>query len=199
MANRGNSYHYEKYLAEYERGSAAREVLYDNDYDYDYDENDVRREQRRRKLEKLHEQRIKENARRARANKSRTRQLENSRGINFYSCILLCLAAMVLYNLAVKYIDVNSSITAKKKEVTTVQSDYDTLKAMNDSNMEKINSSIDLKEIYNVAVNDLGMVFAGNNQKIKYIDNEASYVRNFEDIPDYDSNNVIDDVINTID
>lgn len=225
--DRGTSYHYKRYLAEFENGNAVKDI----DYDYDYDEYDTRRELRRERLEKLHEQRvrnqairereqreyeqrqererirleekkrkdlIKLNARKERAHASRLRQLENSRGINFLTCILFCIAAAVVYKLAIGYLDVNSSIKAKQKDIAIVQSDYETLKAMNDSTLEEIDSSIDLKSIYMTAVNELGMVFANENQVIEYENNESSYVRDFNDIPEIDKNNVIDDIISKL-
>ena len=201
MAQRNSSARYERYYREFENGSAAKNYSYD-DYDYDYDENDVRREERRIRVDELHEKyvirRQKERARNKRVQAARLKQLENLRGISLLTCVLFCIATFVVYKLAIGYLDVNSSIAQKRKEAIEIERQYDTLKAMNDSDLEEINASVDLKEIYNTAVNDLGMVFANNNQVVTYDDHEASYVRNYEDIPDLDGHNVVDDVLGVL-
>lgn len=196
MAQRKNFYRDSRiYYNTYEDGNAVRETSYDYDVDYD----DDRQSRRRKRIDRLHDKRIKEQAREERAKASRLRKLERSRGINLAACILFCIATAIVYNLARGYLDVNSSITAMEKQVAGIESSYDTLKAKNDSALEEINASVDLKAIYETAVNDLGMVFAQGNQIVEYEDNEASYVRNYEDIPEEEKNNIIDDILNSLD
>lgn len=194
MAMRRNSIH------SYEDGNAARNIGYERNYNYDYEEADDERAARRReKVDNLHERRVKRQARVERANASRLRMLEKSKGITLVSCIAFVVCTVVMYNLASSYLEVNSSITAAQKEIVKVESECDALKARNDSKLEEINSGIDLKEIYDVATNELGMVFAGDNQIVEFDDNEASYVRNYEDIPDTLPDNVYDDILASID
>lgn len=168
-------------------------------YEYDYSEHEYQRYVKRKdRIDRLHDKRVKAQARQERADAARLRRLENSRGVNMISCIIFCICAIAIYNLASSYLKVNSSITATQKEIAQVESDYDTLKAKNDSSLEEINSSIDLKSIYDIAVNELGMVFATDNQIIKYEDNEAAYVRDYEDIPDTQPNNPVEDIVDSI-
>ena len=103
-----------------------------------------------------------------------------------------------MYNLAVGYIDASSRITKMEKEISAYENDYASLKSKNDSELEKINSSIDYRKIYDIATKDLGMVFAKDNQIIEFDDTEASYVRVYESIPDVPVDNFIDDVLDSV-
>lgn len=201
MAYRRNSY-----PTYYESSNAARQLDYDYDenYEYGYEEREYSQEEfekfqkRKKKLDNLHDKRIKEQKRKNRAEASRVRTLEKSRGINLFSCVLFCIGTIMVYNLAVGYIDVSSRITKMEKEIVACESNYDSLKSKNDSELEKINSSIDYRQIYDIASKELGMVFAKDNQIIEFDDKEASYVRVYESIPDVPAENIVDDVLDSI-
>ena len=57
------------------------------------------------------------------------------------------------------------------------------IRSENDALETRINTSIDLDHIYDVAVRELGMVSANRGQIIRYKNTESEYVRQYEDIP----------------
>ena len=190
--NRRNSY-----PVYYEDSSAARQLEYDYDYEYSQEEYEKFRK-RKKKIDNLHDRRVKEQARKQRAEISRVRTLEKSRGINLFSCVLFCIGTILVYNLAVGYIDVCSNITKMENEISANESYYESLKSKNDSELEKINSSVDYRKIYDIASKDLGMVFAKDNQIIEFDDKETAYVRVYESIPDVPADNIVDDIVNNM-
>lgn len=176
---------------------AARKYNYNSYYEREFDGNAVR--ERNRKLDIQREQRRKADARRVarenRANASRLRKLEKSLGINLFSCIMLVGAAIVMFSLCFKVIQLGNDIDNVDKAVVTTQNEINDLKVSNNSAYQEINATVDLKEIYKVATVDLGMVFASDNQIITYEDNEAAYVRQYKNIPKEPKNNFFDDII----
>ena len=48
----------------------------------------------------------------------------------------------------------------------------------------RINTSIDLDNIYKIATEELGMVYANKDQVRMYNKTESEYVRQYEDIPE---------------
>ena len=48
----------------------------------------------------------------------------------------------------------------------------------------RINTSIDLDNIYKIATEELGMVYANKGQVRMYNKTESEYVRQYEDIPE---------------
>jgi len=176
---------------------AARNYNYNSYYEREFDGNAVR--ERNRKLDIQREQRRKEDARRTarenRANASRIRKLEKSLGINLFSCIMLVGAAIVMFSLCFKVIQIGNDIDDIDKAVVTTQNQISDLKVSNNSAYQEINATVDLREVYKVATKDLGMVFATDNQIITYEDNEAAYVRQYKTIPKEPKNNFFDDII----
>ena len=56
-------------------------------------------------------------------------------------------------------------------------------KAKNDELQTKINTSVDLSHIYQVATQELGMVYANPDQILLYDKTESEYVRQNNEIP----------------
>ena len=63
-----------------------------------------------------------------------------------------------------------------------LQDQLDSLKAENNSYESEINSSIDYNEVYDIAVNELGMVYPSRGQVINYDSKESEYVKQYKDI-----------------
>ena len=149
-------------------------------------------------LKEIYRNRDLENAREERARKARVRRLEHSKTMNFSTFAVLAVAVLVMLYLCTGYIQARSAVTSLNKEIVTKETEYNSLKAKNDSNLKEIESSVNLQKIYNIATKDLGMVFANNNQIVTYGDSESAYVRQYNDIQDEYGDNVLDDIANVV-
>ena len=98
--------------------------------------------------------------------------------------IVLAATCICVVGMAVNYLQVRSSINTTMKEVANMQSELLDLKDSNDTIEGEINKSIDLNHIYDVATNELGMVYASEDQIVHYEKSEREYVRQNEDIPE---------------
>lgn len=99
--------------------------------------------------------------------------------------LVLTLVAFVLSGaLMIKYISLNSRITALTQSIESLESQYNDLKAENDEYYSRIMSSIDLEKVREVAIMDLGMVYASEGQIITYESQIDDYVEQSRVIKD---------------
>ncbi|MBE5934318.1 MAG: cell division protein FtsL [Lachnospiraceae bacterium] len=149
-------------------------------------------------LREIYRQRDVENAREERARKSRQRRLEQAKSISVSTFVMLAAVVGVIVYLCIGYIQAQSSVTALNNEIIKLETDYDALKAKNDSDYKEIEATVDLQKIYNTATKELGMVFANNNKIVTYDNNESAYVRQYEDIDEEYEENVWDDIADAV-
>ena len=57
------------------------------------------------------------------------------------------------------------------------------LKSENDALQTRIDTYVDLDHVYQVATEELGMVYANKDQILLYNKTESEYVRQYEDLP----------------
>lgn len=73
------------------------------------------------------------------------------------------------------------------KNIATLEAQLSELKAENDDEYNRVTSSVDLEEIREIAINELGMVYAGADQVILYDGQGSDYVRQYGEIPKADN------------
>ena len=84
---------------------------------------------------------------------------------------------------AVLYIRLQSGITTHLKTISALESQVAELKADNDAAEKRIETAVDLATIKDIAMNQLGMSYAGPDQIIHYTVDKEDYMNQFEDIP----------------
>ena len=97
--------------------------------------------------------------------------------------VMLSAAAIAAAFICCRYLRVQSSITAHIKSIEAKEAQLEVIKNANDALEGRINTMINLDQIYQVATQELGMVYAGRSQIIRYDRTESEYVRQYEDIP----------------
>ena len=70
-----------------------------------------------------------------------------------------------------------------QKSITAMDTQLSELKLANDSEYNRVISSVDLEHLKDVAMNELGMVYAGESQIKIYDSTESDYVKQYQDIP----------------
>ena len=70
------------------------------------------------------------------------------------------------------------------KDIASLEMQLESLRKENDDNYTRIMTSVDLDYIKEVAVNELGMVYANEDQVILYDGGTRDYVRQNEEIPE---------------
>ncbi len=149
---------------------------------YYVDGNTVRRlegepeERRRRQLEQEKEQRKRHHRRVARRNQERTMR------VNFGYVLFCTMALTVTCVVCITYIKLQSSITARTKRISALESGIESLRAENDAAVKRIELTTDLDVIKKKAL-EYGMKYAAQNQILFYSIDEDDYMDQYFDIP----------------
>ncbi len=80
------------------------------------------------------------------------------------------------------YVQLMAAVATTNSNISSMQSRLKTLKTANDQHYEEINSSISLEEIKEIAINELGMKYAGAEQIVKYSSNPNDYVHQVAEV-----------------
>lgn len=111
------------------------------------------------------------------------RQNENSFTMSVPYVIFLTVAVVAIVVMCVQYLQLNAEITNTKKNISTLESNIDTIVAQNDSIEYDIEGYIDVDYIMQVATMELGMVNASREQIQYYTSSDTEYMKQYGDIP----------------
>ncbi len=153
--------------AGYIRGSAAPKRI---------DEVPVRIPRRQEQLSE-EEQRRKRTERNVQRNRAKATRIGG-----LFTLLIVGAMAVMLFTCA-KYIALTNSKSDNAKKITALQDELGELKESNDRKEQMIDTSIDYEYIYNVATDKLGMIYASEDQIVKYPGGESEYVIQFRDVP----------------
>ena len=98
--------------------------------------------------------------------------------------IMLTIAAICTLYLCINYLQLQSTVAARLNHIESLEKSIENLKADNDALETRINTSVDLDHVYQVATEELGMVYANKSQVRLYNKTESEYIRQYEDIPE---------------
>lgn len=118
-----------------------------------------------------------------------------SRGINFVSMLVLTLAIGVTLFVCIEYLTMQSKIVQIDKEIINLEKDLTKLQDTNNIIKNTLAASIDLDNVYEVAVGELGMVYPNKNKVITYKKNNVGYVRQYGEIPEVDALNLLEQLM----
>lgn len=104
----------------------------------------------------------------------------------FYAVFLAAAACMVLWS-CVNYLQLQAETTSRMKNIAALESQLEEMRKENDDNYTRIMTSVDLDYIKDVAINELGMVYANEDQVILYDGGTGDYVRQNGEIPKKES------------
>lgn len=111
--------------------------------------------------------------------KNRERALQ----MNLGYVLFLTAAAVVTVCMCVNFLQLQARGTKLQKEVTALETQLDAAVLENNSDYNRIMTNIDLEHIKDVAMNELGMVYAKKTQIVTYESQNGDYVRQYSDIP----------------
>lgn len=136
-----------------------------------------RRKQRQR--QQREEEKRRKNRRNA-ARRNRERALHMSRAYVAFltSCVIISAFA------AGYYVQAQAQVTSSMKQVASLESQVTDLKADNDAKYKRIETSVDLDQIKDVAMNQLGMTYASSAQIQYYSVDSSNYMNQYSDIPE---------------
>lgn len=99
--------------------------------------------------------------------------------------VMLVAASCCTLFICINYLQVQTTTTRRMDRIKALEQELDSLRAENDILQTRINTSVDLDHVYQVATEELGMVYAGKSQVRMYHQTESEFVRQYEDLPTY--------------
>jgi cell division protein FtsL len=111
------------------------------------------------------------------------RQPKSLSGINLASLLVLTVAIIATVYVCVDYLMLQTQVSQMNKNIISLEKELTTLTNENDAANEMISTAYDLNYVYQVAVEELGMVYPNKNTVITYKSSTEDYVRQYEDIP----------------
>lgn len=107
-----------------------------------------------------------------------------ARAFDFRYTIALTVSTVFLFGACINMLTIQESITEQRRQIATLESNLNELTDANDETSKRLESSVDLPKIYEVATNELGMVYPKLGQVISYQASNPDYVKQFMDIPE---------------
>lgn len=124
------------------------------------------------------------------------KKLKKSPGIDLFSALFFCTAITVTLYTCIDYLKVQNQVTEQNKQITKLERELTKLQNQNRDALAKINTSLDLNYIYEVATKELGMVYPNENQVVTYKSNLSDYVRQYEEIPEDINSSILEKILN---
>lgn len=115
-----------------------------------------------------------------RVRKNRNKALHMNRAY----VVFLTVAAVVALVVCVQYLQLQSEITSRSKHITSLQQELESAKEANNTKYNAIVNSMNLEEIRDRAMNELGMVYADAEQVIEYKDPTSNTIMQYSSIPE---------------
>ena len=118
----------------------------------------------------------------ARKPQAREQEYRKNLRIGMPTVFMLTLVFAATVYIVYSYLYLSASVASHMDTVEALEVQLEDLRNENDALEQSIDTSIDLNYVYNVAVNELGMVHAGEDNTIRYDKTESEYVRQYESI-----------------
>lgn len=97
--------------------------------------------------------------------------------------LFLATAMVMLCFILSSYLDTRAELTISTKRVASLEQTLNNLKLANDEELERIEGSVNLEDIKQIAVEELGMTYAKAGQVVTISDEGSDYVRQLKELP----------------
>lgn len=97
--------------------------------------------------------------------------------------IALTLATVFLFASCIDMLTMQANITEQRRQIAMLESNLNDLTDANNETSKRLESSVNLPKIYEVATSELGMVYPKNGQVRTYEASNPDYVKQFKDVP----------------
>jgi cell division protein FtsL len=113
-------------------------------------------------------------------------------GIDLFGILMLTVAIGITFYTCVEYLGVQADTTKMNNEITSLERELLKLQNQNDAALSKVNTSLDLSYIYQVATEELGMMYPDSDQILNYKSNLSDYVRQYGEVPEIEPETLLE-------
>ena len=98
--------------------------------------------------------------------------------------LFLTAAVMLTLGVCAVFIQLQSEINTRMRNVASLESQILDMKTDNDATMNRIETSINMEDIKSTAIDQLGMVYPGQDQIVYFEVDTNDYMNQYQDIPE---------------
>ena len=81
------------------------------------------------------------------------------------------------------YLQQQALATSSQKQIASLEEELAELKKVNADDLNRIETSVNLEEIREIAMNELGMVYATEENVVLYKNTKQNYVSQYDSVP----------------
>lgn len=111
------------------------------------------------------------------------RNQKRARAFDLKYTLCLMTATVILFGACVNMLAIQSDIAEQRREIALLESNLNEITDTNNETSKRLESSVDLPKIYEVATTELGMVYPKAGQVVSYEASNPDYVKQFKDVP----------------
>lgn len=102
--------------------------------------------------------------------------------LKYTICVVASVFIMVAACVAMLYME--SKIDAQENNISQLETQLETMEVDNAAYKMSIDNMYSMEELYDAAVNELGMVYAKKGQIVYYESADEDYVKQYQDVPE---------------
>ncbi len=137
-----------------------------------------------RKLSAVPEREVRpEREKERKVNEKIQRNVKKAKAFDLQYTLMLVGATVFLFVSCISMLTLKANVTEQRREIAMLESNLNALTDSNNETSKRLQSSVDLTKIYEVATRDLGMIYPDNGQVVSYEASNPDYVKQFKDIP----------------
>lgn len=108
---------------------------------------------------------------------------QGSETLSISYCVFLAVACVLTLMMGAFYLQQQALATSSQKQIASLESQLAELRKTNADELNRIETSVNLEEIRDIALNELGMVYATEENVVLYENTRQNYVSQYNDIP----------------
>lgn len=112
------------------------------------------------------------------------RNVKRAKTFDLKYTVALLGATILLFVFCISMLNAKAEVTEQRRQIAVLERELNALKDNNDEMGKRLESSVDLTKVYDVAVKELGMVYPKNGQVVSYEASNPDYVKQFKDVPE---------------
>ena len=94
--------------------------------------------------------------------------------------IVACVLTLIMGSY---YLQQQALSTSSQKKIASLESELAEVKKVNADDLNRIETSVNLEEIRDIAINELGMIYATQENVVLYKNTSQNYVSQYDDVP----------------
>lgn len=118
------------------------------------------------------------------AGRSQRKRRQQAETLSIPYCIFLTVASVLTLVLGAYYLQQQALSTSQMKKIASLETELTEMKKVNADELNRIEASVNLEEIRDIAVNELGMVYATKENVVLYENVSQNYVNQYEEVPE---------------